>query len=66
MGCDRLKTIGKAIWEEVTFWVEVFADYLGWDKSPYHWVFEQYENDLKYEQHQEEIRIKRAKYYKTS
>ena len=66
MGCDRLKRIGKPIWEEITFWVEVFAEYLGWDRSPYHWVFEQYENDLQNEQHQEDIRIRQAKYFKSS
>lgn len=66
MGCDKMKVCAKAIWEEVTFWVEVFADFLGWDRSPYHWVFEQYERDVEEAHRQADIRKKQAKYFKTS
>jgi hypothetical protein len=62
--CDKLKSIGKPVWEEVTFWVEVFAEYCGWDRSPYHWVFEQYERDLEDAKHSADIERKRAKYLK--
>lgn len=66
MKCDRLKALGKDIWAEVTFWVEVLAEYLGWDRSPFHWVFEQHEQDLAEAAHQSEIKRKQAKFFKTS
>ena len=64
MKCDKLKIIGKAIWEEITFWVEVLADYLEWDKGPFDWVFEQHERDVAEMKRQEEIKTKQEKYYK--
>jgi hypothetical protein len=64
MKCAKLIKISKAVWEEITFWVEVMAEYLGWDRSPYHWVFEQYESDMKHQQRQEEIKKKQLEHFK--
>jgi hypothetical protein len=63
---EKLIVVGKAVWAEVTFWVEVFAAYWGWDRSPYHWVFEQHERDLEEAARQAAIDKKRAKYFKTN
>ncbi|CAG9335023.1 unnamed protein product [Blepharisma stoltei] len=65
MNCkEKCSKCMSAIADEVTFWIEVFAEYLGWTKSDYHWVFEQHEEDLREHARQNEIKRRRAKYYK--
>jgi len=66
MDCGKLKGYGIAAWEEFVFWVEVFGEFCGWDRSPYHWVFEQHERDVERAQHAAELRTRKEKFYKTS
>lgn len=66
MDCSKLKKLGIAAWEEFVFWVEVIGEFCGWDRSPYHWVFEQHERDMERARQEAELRLRREKFFKTS
>lgn len=65
MDCkQKCQKLFGACYDEASFWLDVMAEYLGWTKSPYHWVFEQHEDDMKEKARQMEIKRRRAKYNK--
>jgi hypothetical protein len=66
MDCSKLKQAGIRAWEEFVFWVEVLGEFCGWDRSPYHWVFEQHERDVEEAKRTAELLARREKFNKTS
>jgi hypothetical protein len=66
MDWSRVKKAGIWLWDEFVFWVEVLGEFCGWDRSPYHWVFEQHERDLEEARRLAELQSRKEKFNKTS
>ena len=60
---ERLKSIGNAIWDEVTFWGEVVIEFLDLDKNKYHYMIQAHKEDMERELRQMDLELKRD-YYK--
>jgi len=61
---ERVYQCSEKVWDEVTFWVEVIGEFLGWNKSPYQWILDQHENDIREAQREYQIKQRRLMYTK--
>lgn len=56
---NRVCYYSSATWTELVFWGDVMVDFLGLDKSKFHTIVEAREREIKVEEREEDIQIRR-------